>query len=78
MAKAKQASHASRAFVVDGARTPFLKARGRPGPFSASDLAVAAGRSLLSRQPFAPDAIDEVILGAAMPGPDVPDCEPTR
>jgi len=72
MAKAKQASHASRAFVVDGARTPFLKARGRPGPFSASDLAVAAGRSLLSRQPFAPDAIDEVVLGAAMPGPDEP------
>src|SRR6266581_9327653 len=25
-------------FVVDGARTPFLKARNRPGPFSASDL----------------------------------------
>ena len=37
-------------FVVDGARTPFLKARNAPGPFSASDLAVASGRALLARQ----------------------------
>jgi len=57
-------------FVVDGSRTPFLKARGRPGPFSASDLAVAAGRALLARQPFAPEALDEVILGCMMPSPD--------
>ena len=32
-------------FIVDGARTPYLKATGEPGPFSASDLAVAVGRS---------------------------------
>jgi acetyl-CoA C-acetyltransferase len=57
-------------FVVDGARTPFLKARNRPGPFSASDLAVQAGRALLMRMPFAPDALDEVILGCASPSPD--------
>lgn len=56
--------------VVDGSRTPFLKARGRPGPFAASDLAVAAGRPLLARQPFAPEALDEVILGCMMPSPD--------
>jgi acetyl-CoA C-acetyltransferase len=31
-------------YIVDGARTPFLKSRNRPGPFSASDLAAAAGR----------------------------------
>jgi acetyl-CoA C-acetyltransferase len=72
MAKARQASHVSRAYVVDGARTPFLKARGRPGPFSASDLAVAAGRSLLARQPIDPQELDEVILGCAMPSPDEP------
>ena len=41
-------------YVVDGARTPFLKARNRPGPFAASDLAVQAGRELLMRQSFAP------------------------
>ena len=57
-------------FVIDGARTPFLKARNKPGPFSASDLAVQAGRALLLRQPFAPTELDEVILGCASPSPD--------
>lgn len=58
------------AYLVDGARTPFLKARGAPGPFSASDLALQAGRRLLLRQPFEPGALDEVILGCIIPGPD--------
>jgi len=57
-------------YIVDGARTPFLKARGKPGPFHASDLAVAAGRALLSRQPFAASQLDEVILGCVSSGPD--------
>lgn len=57
-------------YIVDGARTPFLKARGAPGPFSAADLATQAARSLLLRQPFAPTAFDEVIAGCVMPGPD--------
>ena len=57
-------------YVVDGARTPFLKARGRPGPFNAANLALSAGRSLLARQPFEAGDIDEVILGCVMPGPD--------
>jgi len=43
-----------RVFVVDGARTPFLKARGSLGDFSATDLAVAAARPVLARMPFAP------------------------
>ncbi len=50
-------------YLADGARTPFLKARGRPGPFTPVDLAVQCGRPLLLRQPFAPDAFDQVILG---------------
>ncbi len=54
-------------YVVDGTRTPFLKVRGAPGAFSASDLAVKAGRTLLSRQPFSPQEIDEVIVGCVMP-----------
>ena len=33
-------------YVVDGARSPFLKAQKGPGPFAASDLAVQAGRAL--------------------------------
>ena len=72
MAKTRQTAYASPAYVVDGARTPFLKARGRPGPFSASDLAVGAGRALLARQPISPEQIDEVILGCAMASPDEP------
>lgn len=57
-------------YIVDGARTPFLKARGKPGPFSASDLAVSAGKELLARQPFAPSELGEVILGCMMPSTD--------
>jgi len=56
-------------YIVDGNRTPFLKANGL-GPFSASDLAVAAGSALLNRLPILPTDIDEVILGCAMPSPD--------
>jgi acetyl-CoA C-acetyltransferase len=57
-------------YVVDGARSPFLKSKNRPGPFSAADLATQAGRALLARQGFAPDELDEVILGCAAPSVD--------
>lgn len=50
-------------YIVDGSRTPFLKARSGPGPFTPVDLAVQCGRPLLARQPFAPTAFDQVILG---------------
>ncbi len=54
-------------YVVDGNRTPFLRARGKPGPFHASDLAFQAGRALLFRQPFSASDIDQVITGCVMP-----------
>jgi acetyl-CoA C-acetyltransferase len=57
-------------YIVDGSRTPFLKAKGKPGPFSASDLAVATCRELLLRQNFAPSDLDEVITGCVMPSCD--------
>jgi len=57
-------------YIVDGARTPFLKAKGKPGVFSASDLAVDAGKILLGRQSFSPDEINEVVIGCVMPSPD--------
>jgi acetyl-CoA C-acetyltransferase len=50
-------------FIVDGTRTPFLKARSGPGPFTPVDLAVLCGQPLLARQPFAASAFDQVILG---------------
>lgn len=52
-----------RVYLVDGARTPFLKARSGPGPFTPVDLAVQCGRPLLARQPFDASALDLVILG---------------
>ncbi|HEY5280120.1 MAG TPA: acetyl-CoA C-acetyltransferase [Pseudolabrys sp.] len=50
-------------YIIDGSRTPFIKARGKPGPFTPVDLAVQCGRPLLMRQPFAPHQFDQVILG---------------
>jgi len=57
-------------YIIDGARTPFLKARNKPGPFAASDLATAAGSALLLRQAFEAPELDEVILGCAAPSAD--------
>jgi acetyl-CoA C-acetyltransferase len=62
--------YATPIYIIDGARTPFLKSKNRPGPFAASDLATQAGRALLMRQPFRPDQLDEVILGCAAPSVD--------
>lgn len=57
----------SAVYVIDGARTPFLKSRGIPGPFSAADLAVNAAKPLLDRQNFSPSVFNEVIVGCASP-----------
>src|SRR3972149_3004356 len=57
-------------YVIDGARPPCLKSKNRPGVFSAGDLATQAGRTLLARQKFAPQELDEVILGCAAPSVD--------
>lgn len=60
----------NKVYIVDGARTPFLKARSEPGPFSAADLAVAAAKPLLARQSFPPTVLDEVITGCVIPAAD--------
>jgi len=57
-------------YVVDGGRTPFLKAKGQVGPFAAADLAVAAARPMLARLPFSPEDIDEAIVGCVIPSPN--------
>ncbi|WP_226783208.1 acetyl-CoA C-acetyltransferase [Oceaniglobus trochenteri] len=56
-------TNGQRVFLVDGARTPFIKARSGPGPFTPVDLAVQCGRPLLARQGFDSAALDLVILG---------------
>ena len=70
MAASKKKSMSKPVYIVDGSRTPFLKAKGRPGPFPAADLGVAAGRPLLDRQNFSAEEFDEVIMGCMIPGPD--------
>lgn len=57
-------------YIVDGIRTPFIKARGKPSSLSASDLAVMAGRELLGCHPISASDIDEVIIGCMMPSPE--------
>jgi len=54
-------------FIIDGSRTPFLKAGAKPNPLAAADLAVAAAKPLLARQPFAASNIGEVIIGCVGP-----------
>lgn len=57
-------------YIVEGARTPFLKAKGL-SPFSAADLAVRAGQELLTKVAnIQPENIDQVIFGATMPSQD--------
>lgn len=67
----RQQSDRRNVYIIDGARTPFLKAQGKPGPFMAADLAVAASRPLLARQKNISHAdFDEVITGCVMPDPE--------
>ncbi len=67
---AKTKAVARDVYLVDGARTPFLKARGKPGLFSAIDLALGASNPLMLRQPFAASDLDEVVYGCMMPSED--------
>ena len=67
---AKNRQYARPVYLVDGSRTPFLKARGKPGPFRHAELGVYAARPLLQRMPFNPEDFDEVIMGSTMPAPD--------
>ena len=57
-------------YVIDGLRSPILKARGRPGPFTAADMSLSVARSLLSKHSEYADKIDEIILGCVMPRAD--------
>lgn len=70
MQQKSRSDFARAVYIVDGLRTPWLKVRGEPGPFSASDLAVQAARYLLMRQTFKPEQLDEVVTGSVMSNPD--------
>lgn len=64
--QAQQERSPSVIYVIDGNRTPFLRAEGKPGPFSPADLGVGALQSLLLRQTLPLDAIDELITGSVI------------
>lgn len=57
-------------YVIDGCRTPFLKARGEPGPFTAAELALHAAKALHHRTALEPELLDQVILGCVGPAAD--------
>lgn len=63
-------SKETKVYIVDGLRTPFVKATGKPNPLSAAELAIAAASPLLARQPFAPQDLDEVVVGCVGPAAD--------
>ena len=54
-------------YIVDGRRTPFLKMKGRAGPFSAADLGVSCAKALFTQLPFQASDLDQVIVGCVMP-----------
>lgn len=66
----KKIDYARPVYIVDGCRTPYLKARGRPGPFKHADLAIHAARALIQRLPLHASQLDEVIFGSIMPAAD--------
>ena len=58
----------SRIYIVDGARTPFLKAKGmRRGRSPPPIWPLPPAAPCWRRQRFAPEQLDEVILGCASP-----------
>jgi len=57
-------------YIVAGARSPFLKAKGKTGPFTAANLATSVAQALLAQQNFAASDFDEVIVGCVSPSPD--------
>lgn len=63
LSKKREAKNGAPVYLIDGSRTPFLKASGHPGPFTPVDLAVQCGRTLLARQNIHANDIDKVILG---------------
>jgi acetyl-CoA C-acetyltransferase len=54
-------------FIVDGKRTPFLKAKAMPLPLAAADLAVMASQNLLYSLPITAENVEELVLGCVAP-----------
>lgn len=57
-------------YLIDGVRTPFIKALAERGPYSAADLGVYATKQLLLRQNLPASAIDQVVGACVIPRED--------
>jgi acetyl-CoA acyltransferase len=57
----------SRAVVVKGLRTPFVKAGGVFGSLTSLDLGAAVARELVERADIDPAEIDQIVFGQAIP-----------
>ncbi len=57
-------------YVIDGLRTPFIKAKGVRGPYSAADLGVLTAQALFLRNSLPPEIVDQVIAGCVNPSED--------
>ncbi|MGZ6140143.1 MAG: thiolase family protein, partial [Myxococcaceae bacterium] len=57
----------SRAVVVRGLRTPFVKAGGVFGSLTSLDLGAAVVRELVERTDIDPAEIDQIVFGQAIP-----------
>ncbi len=68
----KKKSASKRVVVIDGVRTPFLKAFTDFKDVSAVELAKTATRELLERTGLDPEVIDEVIMGCVLPSVAAP------
>ena len=58
------------AVIVEGVRTPFVKATGPLRTLPTQELARLAVRELLYRADLAPDAVDELIAGNVASPPE--------
>jgi len=54
-------------YVIDGLRTPFVKAKGVRGPWSAADLGVMAASTLFLKNNIPAEIVDQVIAGCVNP-----------
>jgi acetyl-CoA C-acetyltransferase len=60
----------NRVFIIEGARTPFLKSDNKRGPFTGVDLAVHASKEALVRSGIMAEDVSEVVLGSVMIEPE--------
>lgn len=61
-----------RVAIIDGVRTPFVRAFAEFKDLTSTDLAKMAVRELLQRTELDPELIDEIIIGTVLPPPSAP------